>query len=177
MAEGFEEVEAIAPYDALKRAKVDVCLVGVTGVTVAGSHGLRVETDIGVAEVDGARAEAEIVPGGLRGVRNIAASRAALSVIRAAYDSGNLVAAICAAPTVLAKLGILEGRRAVCYPGMEGELGGAKAEPGERVVVDGNVVTSRSAGTAWDFALTVVEILRGRPAAEAVSEAVHYDFF
>ena len=175
LADGFEEVEAISPLDALRRAKVDTALVGVTGNTVTGSHGLKVETDMPLKKLKLQDCEAIIVPGGLRGVQNIRASRPALDVIKAAYDAGNTVCAICAGPTVLASLGILEGRRAVCYPGMEPELTGANAQPMARVVTDGKVITSRSAGTAWDFAFAILTALRGRDAAVKVAEAVHYD--
>lgn len=177
LADGFEEVEALTPVDALRRARVDVALVGVTGMTVAGSHGVRVEADIPLEKLTLEGCEALIVPGGLRGVQNIKASEPAMRAILAAHRAGKRVCAICAAPTVLAGLGILDGRRAVCYPGMEDELAGAEAKPGESVVVDGSVITSRSAGTAWDFALTVLSELRGPEAAKRVCDAVHYDYF
>lgn len=176
LADGFEEVEAIAPADALRRARVDTAFVGVTGMTVSSSHGVKVAADTALSDIDPAGCEALIVPGGLRGVQNIKASGAAMAAIKAAYDAGRLVAAICAGPTVLAQLGILEGRRAVCYPGMEDELTGAQAVPGASVVVDGKVITSRSAGTAWDFAFALLSTLRGPEAAKKVSDGIHYDY-
>lgn len=176
LADGFEEVEALTPADALRRARVDTALVGVTGMTVAGSHGIKVEADIPLNKIKADECEALIVPGGLRGVRNITNSKPAMEAVRTAYDAGRTVCAICAGPTVLARLGILEGRKAVCYPGMEEELTGAEARPGASVIVDGTVITSRSAGTAWDFALAVLSALRGPEAAKKVSDAVHYDY-
>ena len=176
LADGFEEVEAITPLDALRRARVDTQLVGVTGMTVTGSHDLQVEADISIKKIKPAACEALIVPGGLRGVQNIKSSAPAMEAVRAAFDAGNTVCAICAGPTVLAELGILEGRSAVCYPGMEDELTGADAKPGASVVTDGKIVTSRSAGTAWDFAFAILSALRGEEAARKVSAAVHYDY-
>ncbi len=175
LADGFEEVEAISPADALRRARVDVQLVGVTGMTVIASHGLKVAADAAFSDIDPAACEALIVPGGLRGVQNLRSSPAALSAVKTAYDAGKFICAICAGPTVLAGLGILEGREAVCYPGMEEELTGAKVRVGAKVVVDGNVITGRSAGTSWDFALAILTALRGTEAAEKVAEAIHYD--
>ena len=177
LADGFEEVEAVSPADALRRARVEVQLVGVTGMTVTASHGLRVAADAALADIDPASCEALIVPGGLRGVENLKASPGALAAIQTAYDAGRLVCAICAGPTVLARLGILEGKKAVCYPGMEGELTGADVKAGARAVTDGQVITGRSAGTSWDFALAILTALRGPEAAQKVAGAIHYDGF
>lgn len=175
LADGFEEVEAVSPADALRRARVETAFVGVTGMTVTASHGLRVTADAALADIDASGCEAIIVPGGLRGVQNIKSSGAAMAAVKAAFDAGRLVGAICAGPTVLAELGILKGKKAVCYPGMEAELTGARVRPGESVVVDGNVITSRSAGTAWDFAFALLAALRGVDAAKKVAGDVHYD--
>ena len=149
--------------------------MGVTGMTVTASHGVKVLADVSVDGIDPASCEALIVPGGLRGVENIKNSPAALGAVRAAFDAGKLICAICAGPTVLAKLGILEGREAVCYPGMEGQLTGAKVRVGAHAVTDGNVITGRSAGTSWDFAFAILSALRGPEAARKVAEAIHYD--
>ena len=177
LADGFEEIEALSPLDVLVRAGVETELVGVTGSTVTCGRGVAVRTARTIEEIDAASAEAVIVPGGLKGVRNLLASPAALAAIQAAHDAGKKIGAICAGPTVLAALGLLEGKNAVCFPGMESELTGAKPQPGATVVVDGNIITSRSAGTAWDFSLAVLTELRGREAAETVARAIHYDHF
>ncbi len=177
LADGFEEVEAVTPADALRRARVDTALVGVTGMTVTSSHGLRVAADVALADIDPAACEALIVPGGLRGVQNIKASRPAMAAVKAAFEAGKLTCAICAGPTVLAELGLLEGKRAVCYPGMEDELTGAEVQLGAAVAEDGTLITSRSAGTAWGFALAIVAALRGSAAAEKVARDVHYDHY
>ncbi len=176
LADGFEEVEAVTPIDALRRAGVEVSLVGVTGMTVAGSHGISVKADADIRDISPETCEAIIVPGGLRGVQNIKASDKALEAIKQAHGAGKYVCAICAGPTVLAGLGITDGKRAVCYPGMEDEMGGATMVPGASAIVDGNVITGRSAGTAWDFAFAILSALRGEEAAKKVSGGVHYDY-
>lgn len=176
LADGFEEVEAVTPIDALRRAGVEVRLVGVTGMTVAGSHGIRVEAEESIDAVSPETCEAIIVPGGLRGVQNIKASKKALDAIKQAHDAGKYVCAICAGPTVLAGLGITDGKKAVCYPGMEDEMGSALMVPGAAAVTDGKVITGRSAGTAWDFAFAILSALRGEDAAKKVSGGVHYDY-
>lgn len=175
LADGFEEVEAITPVDALRRARVEVALVGVTGMTVTGSHGVKVAADMALADIDPESCEAIVVPGGLRGVENIKASPEALRAVKACAEAGKYVSAICAGPTVLASLGITDGKSAVCYPGMEGEMGSANMRAGASAVTDGSVITGRSAGTAWDFAFAILSALRGPEAARRVSEAVHYD--
>ena len=175
LADGFEEVEAVSPADALRRAGVETAFVGVTGMTVTASHGLKVAADMALSEIDAASCEAIVVPGGLRGVQNIAASGQAMDAVRTAFEAGRLVGAICAGPTVLARLGILKGKRAVCYPGMEDQLTGARVVPGAAVVTDGKIVTSRSAGTAWDFAFALLSALRGPEAARKIAGDVHYD--
>lgn len=176
LADGFEEVETVSPVDALRRAGVEVALVGVTGAVVTGSHGMRLAADVEIDGIDPASCEAIVVPGGLRGVQNIKASEKALGAINAAYGAGKYVCAICAGPTVLAQLGITDGKKAVCYPGMEDEMGSAHMVPGAAAVTDGRVITGRSAGTAWDFAFAILTALRGAEAARKVSGGIHYDY-
>ncbi len=177
LADGFEEVEAIAPADALRRAGAQVAYLGVTGMSVTASHGVRVEADLPLSDFDASNCEAIVVPGGLRGVKNIKACPQALDAIKAAYDAGAVVSAICAGPTVLGMLGLLNGKKAVCYPGMEEELTGAQVQPGARCVTDGRMITGRSAGTSWDFALALTAAVRGGAEARRVADAIHYDFF
>ena len=168
LADGFEEVEAITPIDFLRRAEVEVVVVGVTGALVTGGHGIVVGADLRmdqateqfVSSLDGV-----VVPGGTGGAENIAASEDAMELIRHCLQAGKLVAALCAAPgVVLGANGLLEGRRFTCYPGFESRVeNGLFSE--DRVVVDGNVVTSRGPGTAAEFALAVIQYLVGREAA------------
>lgn len=164
LADGFEEIEALSCVDILRRAGVDILTAGVTGKTVSGAHGIKVEADI---TVDECRDDAEMVilPGGSAGTDNLAASGGVASLVKDAAARNAYVAAICAAPTVLGGLGLLEGRRAVCYPGLEGRLTGA-VKSDERVCVDGRFITSRGPGTTSEFALTLVEILKGRRTAD-----------
>lgn len=171
LANGFEESEAIVPVDMLRRAEVETVLVGVEGMTVQSSHGVRVEADKPLDQITLEGVELVLVPGGLGGVRGLQNSPAALDLIRRAAQAGIQLAAICAGPTVLAGLGLLEGKEAVCYPGMEGQLTGAQARPGSQVVVSGGVTTAESAGSAFEFGLKLVERLRGREAAQAVAKA------
>ena len=114
-----------------------------------------------------------VLPGGLGGVASILESPAVLSGVRAVYDGGRYVAAICAAPTVLARLGITDGKNATCYPGMEGEMGSAKMQD-LPAVTDGRVITGRAAGAAFDFALALITALRGQEAAAQVAAGIVY---
>ena len=118
---GFEETEAIAPLDLLRRAGVEVMTVGVNGKIVSGSHNIGIEADILLSEMDLTNLDMIILPGGLGGVASARASKEALDALKFAWDNGKFVAAICAGPTVLADLGITDGKKATCYPGCETE--------------------------------------------------------
>ena len=143
---GFEETEAIAPLDLLRRAKIDVATVGINGKVVYGGHGIGIETDIELGQMDLTNMDMIIIPGGLGGVASIRASEAALEALRFAWANGKFVAAICAGPTVLADLGITDGKDATCYPGCESGMGSANMIPGAAAVRDGNLITGTSAG-------------------------------
>ncbi len=173
---GFEEAEAIVPADLLRRAGVDVALVGLEGDGVTGAHGITVKADMTVDKVELSNAQAIMLPGGMGGVASITGSARAMELIKAAYADGKVyLAAICAAPAVvLAPLGILEGRKAVCYPGMEGQMTGATPCVGEKTVVDGMVVTGQGPGAAFDFGLKLVELLKGEAAARQVRDGAYY---
>jgi len=157
LAGGFEEMEAIAPLDILRRAGVAVQSVGVGGKTVTGSHGISVQCDITPEEIGRDDCEGLILPGG-PGRANLAESPEVLELLRITAQKDGMIAAICGAPEILGLLGLLEGKRACCFPGCEKDLVGAQVlyDP---VVVDGNVITSRGAGTAILFALAIVEYL------------------
>jgi 4-methyl-5(b-hydroxyethyl)-thiazole monophosphate biosynthesis len=164
LAPGFEEVEAVTPADFLRRAGIEVRLVGIGGRLIEGGHGLRVQADLEIGELP-ADVEGVIVPGGAAGAANIAASPEAVALIRRLHEKGRLVAAICAAPAaVLAPNGILQGRRVTGFPGTEDGLTGGRFVR-NRVVVDGNLVTSRGPGTAAEFALKLIELIAGREKA------------
>ena len=169
---GFEETEAIAPLDLLRRAGVDMLTVGVTGKTVFGSHKIGVEADITIDQMDLTDLEMIILPGGLGGVASARASQPALDALRFAWENGKFVAAICAGPTVLADLGITDGKNATCYPGCEGGMGSANMIPDVACVRDGNLITGTSAGCAVTFGLALVEALKGKETADAIARQI-----
>ena len=169
---GFEETEAIAPLDLLRRAGVDVLTVSVTGKTVFGSHKIGVEADITIDQMDLTDLEMIILPGGLGGVASARASQPALDALRFAWENGKFVAAICAGPTVLADLGITDGKNATCYPGCEGGMGSANMIPDVACVRDGNLITGTSAGCAVTFGLALVEALKGKETAAAIARQI-----
>lgn len=173
LGEGFEETEAIAPYDLLKRAGVDVCFAGVGGLTVKGSHGICVQAECAAEELQADRLEMIVLPGGLRGVQTLSESQAAMELTKQVWQNGAFVAAICAAPTILAKLGITDGRKATCYPGMESKMPGAKMQK-KSAVTDGKLITGRAAGSAMNFGLELVKALKGAAAAHKVASDVVY---
>ena len=169
---GFEETEAIAPLDLLRRAGLSVATVGINGKTVYGSHGIGIEADLELDEMDHKDLEMIILPGGLRGVASIRASQEAMEAIRFAWENGKYTAAICAGPTVLADLGIPNGKNATCYPGCEGQMGSANMVPGAAAVTDGKLITGTSAGCAIPFGLKLIEALKGPEAAETVRRQI-----
>lgn len=172
LAEGFEEMEAVTPLDLLRRAGVDAKFVSATGEkAVTGSHGITYLADALFEEVDFSVADALILPGGMPGTTNLQAHPGLTALLKDAHAQGRLVCAICAAPMVLGGLGILAGRTATIYPGMEAHLTGALPST-ERVCVDGNVVTSRGPATAVPFALKIVELLAGKEKAEEVAKGI-----
>ena len=169
---GFEETEAIAPLDLLRRAGVDVLTVGISGKTVYGSHGIGIEADIGLGEMDLTAMDMIVLPGGLGGVATARASCEAMDALRFAWENGKFVAAICAGPTVLADLGITDGKNATCYPGCEDGMGSANMIPDAPCVRDGRLITGASAGCAIPFGLMLVAALKGQSAADAVAEQI-----
>lgn len=169
---GFEETEAIAPLDLLRRAGIQVLTAGVNGKTVYGSHGIGIEADILIGEMDLTQLEMIILPGGLGGVASARASREAMDALRFAWENGKYVAAICAGPTVLADLSITDGKKATCYPGCESGMGKAIMVPDVPCVQDGKLLTGTSAGCAVSFGLMLIAALKGQAAADAVREQI-----
>ena len=169
---GFEETEAIAPLDLLRRAGVTVLTVGIQGKTVYGGHGIGVEADITVEQMDLTDLDMIILPGGLGGVACIRGSKAAMDAVAFAWENNKFVAAICAGPTVLADLGITAGRMATCYPGCESGMGSANMIPDAPCVRDDKLITGTSAGCAIPFGLMLIEALKGEAAAQAVKEQI-----
>ena len=169
---GFEETEAIAPLDLLRRAEVSVLTVGVNGKTVYGGHNIGIEADITIDELDLTDAEMIILPGGLGGVASVSASEKAMDALRFAYENDKFVAAICAGPTVLAKLGITDGKNATCYPSCVAQMGNANMLPDKAAVRDGKLITGTSAGCAIPFGLALVAALKGQEIADKIERQI-----
>ena len=173
LANGFEEVESLAPLDLLRRAGLDVLTVGVGGDTVVGAHGIAVQTDLPEAMYRDSRPDMIILPGGMPGAKHLDESRIVDMALKAAISSGAYLAAICAAPMILGKRGYLEGKHAICFPGFEEHLAGAilPAE-GTHVVTDGKIITAIGMGAAVEFGLSLVSALKGADAAEQLRRAI-----
>ena len=169
---GFEETEAIAPLDLLRRAGVDVMTVGVNGKIIRGGHNIGIEADILLSEMDLTNLEMIILPGGLGGVTSVRASQDAMNALRFAWDNGKFVAAICAGPTVLADLGITDHKQATCYPGCEDGMGNAKMVANAAAVRDGMLITGTSAGCAVSFGLELVKALKGETVAKEIGKQI-----
>ncbi|MBQ9762130.1 MAG: DJ-1/PfpI family protein [Oscillospiraceae bacterium] len=169
---GFEETEAIAPIDLLRRANIPTLTVGVDGKTITGGHGIPVEADITIGEMDLTDLDMIVLPGGLGGVATARKSKAALEALRFAWENGKYVAAICAGPTVLADLGITDGKSATCYPGCESGMGSANMVPNAPAVTDGKLITGTSAGCAIPFGLALIAALKGSDEAERVKNQI-----
>lgn len=171
LAEGFEELEALTPVDLIRRAGIEVRTVAVGGVggnKVKGAHGIEVMADIKDTELCDRRPRAVILPGGMPGTTNLGLSDTVAITLDNALSNGSLVCAICAAPSVLGKVGYLDGRRATCFPGFEKYLEGAVISDA-RVVRDGNIITAKGAGCATEFALAIIEALADAETAEKVA--------
>ena len=174
LANGFEEIEALCPLDLLRRAGVEVTTVGVGGEMIGGSHGITVAADIPEGMFADSKPDMVILPGGMPGSRHLDESKTVDMALKVAAKSGALIAAICAAPMVLGRRGLLEGKTATCYPGFEGELKGATVS-GKGVVRDGNIITAAGMGVALPFGLALIEALKGKEVAEKVRLSVLAD--
>ena len=169
---GFEETEAVAPIDLLRRAGIEVHTVGVNGKIVYGSHGIGIEADINLSQMDLSCCEMIVLPGGLKGVASVRASKEAMDALLACWKAGKFVAAICAGPTVLADLHIPDGKKATCYPGCEVQMGSAQMAADAAAVRDGKLITGTSAGCAVSFGLELIAALKGRETADAIAKQI-----
>jgi len=178
LADGFEEIEALAPVDLLRRARIDVTLVGVSGETVTGSRGIAVQADCGLDGIDREALEMLVLPGGGAGVNVLEAAPGVRELVTFTAANHKLLAAICAAPVLLAKWGLLTGKRAVCYPGCRDELVsyGAKLWRDDDVTHDGHIITGAAAGSAIPFALKLITFLRGWEASETVRRSIYWHY-
>lgn len=158
LAQGFEETEAVAPLDVLRRAGIDVQTVSLDSLAVTGAHGITITADITMDQLQPENCQGVVLPGGMPGTLNLQNDCRVTELLKHCYEQGKLLAAICAAPMVLGELGFLAGRSATCFPGYEEHLQGAVLSD-DPVVTDGNMITARGAGTALAFGAALTDYL------------------
>ena len=174
LAEGFEEIEALAPVDCLRRAGKTVQTVGVGGQVIKGAHGIAVTADITADQLTlDEQTEMVVLPGGMPGMLNLDRDDKVKEAINFCVTEKRWLAAICAAPTILGRMGLLRGKKATCYPGMEGDLKGASYTH-RAVAVDGKIITGKGPGAAMEFALKLVEVLLTKDVAKALAGKMVY---
>lgn len=174
LAEGFEETEAIAVVDVLRRGEVNVVMAGLTAGPVASSRGVKIIPDAELDKVNADDFDMVVLPGGRPGTDNLIADDRVKKILQDMARKDKYTAAICAAPTVLSEAGLLNDKHATGHPSVQGMLKGATVSKDERVVIDGKVVTSQGAGTAIDFGLKLVELFKGKEKAESIRQAMVY---
>jgi protein deglycase len=175
LAEGFEEIEALTPIDVLRRAGLEVTVAGVGGTLITGAHRVPVKCDVEVSSIESNKFDCIVLPGGMPGAVNLSDSNSVSKLITSIYDAKGLVCAICASPAVvLAPLGILEDKVAVCYPGMEGCAPNVTFVGGTPVLQCQNVITSAGPGTAGKFAFKIVEALVGKEISDNLKHNMIY---
>lgn len=171
LADGFEEIEALATLDILRRGGVEISTVGVGKTDITGAHNICVKADMFEQDIDRLSIDGVILPGGLPGTTNLEKSATVQSVLDIAYENEKLICAICAAPSVLGHKGFLKGKEAICFPGFESELVGAKLSE-KRVVADGNIITAIGAGASFEFGFKILEVLKGKEVADNLKAAM-----
>lgn len=171
LAEGFEEIEALAPIDILKRGGVEVRTVGVNGKTIKGSHNISIITDITTEDINLDDIEAVVLPGGMPGTLNLEKNDVVINTVKYCYEKNLLIGAICAAPSILGHLGMLNGKKATSFPDFQKELIGANLD-NEYVSNDGMIVTARGMGVSTEFGLKLLEILKNIDVAEKVKGSI-----
>ena len=176
LADGFEEVEALAVVDILRRADIDVTTVSIMdGIDVKGSHNITVKADKMIAEAEWNKADLLFLPGGMPGTLNLGACEVLTRQLTAFFKEGKRIAAICAAPSVLGELHILEGKKATCYPGFEDKLLGAELVS-DGVITDGTVTTARGMGYAVDLGLELVSLLISPEVSDNIRKSIQYNY-
>ncbi|MCM1468295.1 MAG: DJ-1/PfpI family protein [Alistipes sp.] len=174
LADGFETVEALAVVDILRRAGVDTVTVGVSqSREITSAQKVIVKADKMLADDGYTDGDIVFLPGGMPGTTNLEADKKVLDIVKKQYEAGKIVAAICAAPSILGHMNILQGKKATCYPGFEKDLYGAQVLA-ERVVEDGNMITSRGMGTAVDLGLALVKRVCGGEASDKIASGIQY---
>ena len=174
MADGCEEIEGLTVVDVVRRAKMEIVMLSITGKKeVTSSHGVTFLADALAEETGYEDLDGIVLPGGMPGTMHLLENETVNAVIRKFAEEGKMVAAICAAPSVLGAAGLLEGKHATCHPGFEEKLTGATTSEDE-VVVDGNIITSRGMGTAIDFAAALIARLQDEKKAEEIKASIIY---
>lgn len=174
LADGFEEVEGITIVDILRRAEIDVTMISINdSVEILGAHGIVISADKVFEEVGFDDVDMLILPGGMPGTKNLAKHKGLINLLKDFDDADKMIAAICAAPTILGENEILKGRHATCYPGYEDKLIGATIV-NKNVVCDDNIITSQSLSTAIEFSLAIVSHFKGYAVKEKVKKAIVY---
>ena len=173
-ANGYEEIEALTVVDLTRRAGIETWMVSITDEkTVTGSHGIAVSMDMTLAEVDFEGVDMIVLPGGMPGTLNLEACASLMEQVKAFDATGKYISAICAAPTVFGHLGLLKGKKACCYPGMEDGLEGAEVTYESTATAD-HILTSRGMGTAIDFGLEIIARFKGQEAADDMAKKIVY---
>lgn len=171
MADGCEEIEALAPVDMLRRGGVEVTTVGVTGKTVTGSHNISVNTDISLEEVNLSDIEAVVLPGGMPGTLNLEKNEKVQEIVEYAYDKKLLICAICAAPSILGHKGYLKDKKATCFPSFEDSFDGGEYT-GEVVTACGNIITGKGCGAGIYFGLEILKNIKGEETMKKVFDSL-----
>lgn len=174
LAEGFEEVEAIAPVDILRRAGIEVKTAGVGGEYVYGAHNIQIKADMKIEDIDISSAQGIVLPGGMPGTLNLQKDATVNKLIEHCHNNNLLICAICAAPMILGELGLLNGKKATCYPGFEEHLKGAVL--GENPVeVSDNFITGKGPGASFEFGCAIVNYIKGDGVGEKILSQMQYD--
>lgn len=174
LADGFEEIEAIVPIDIFRRAEIDVATVSISDIKeVNGAHGIKILADKLFSETDFSTNDLLYLPGGMPGATNLDAHEGLKALLMVQATEKKPIAAICAAPLVLGKLNLLQGHEAICYPGFEANLLGAKLSE-NKIVTSGLISTAKGAGVALEFALKIVADLKGKAVSDKLANAICY---
>ncbi len=171
LAPGFEEIEALTVVDILRRAGANVVTAGTVAGPIEGRNGIKVLPDAALDDIKEAVFDVLVLPGGAKGTENLKKDKRVLDIARSFNADKRLIAAICAAPTVLSKAGITKGRTVTAYPGVRHELKDALLSD-ERVFIDNNIITSQSPGTAMEFAFAIVMVLYGEEKVKEINKSV-----
>jgi 4-methyl-5(b-hydroxyethyl)-thiazole monophosphate biosynthesis len=177
LADGYEEIEGLTVVDLLRRAKIEVTMVSITGnIKVTGAHQITSIADVLFEDADFKDADMLVLPGGMPGTNNLLEHKDLDLLLKEFHAKGKQLAAICAAPRVLGTKGLLQGKQATCYPGNEDSLLGALIRD-TAVVTDGNITTSKGMGTAIDFSLSLIKSLIGEEEAKSIAKAIQYQHY